>query len=199
MFLIGHGLLQKKGIRMATMKRDRNRVRLRGAARAATRRVFGLTVMVVVFLTVCVLAGCVDASVDPSRISARVVSAGVYSLREGSPDFVESRTNISCEVGLLFGVGYALEVAGGASGVLPVQFKWIHPAIPVEGSSRVGTETEGGVSNPVMERGRVQLLGRSLWSIDSANDQVPGIYRFEIRTVGDNQILLSHDFDIGGC
>ncbi len=140
-----------------------------------------------------------DASVDPSKVSARVVSAGEYTLREGVPVFTESRTSIPCKVWQLFGVDYELEVAGGGSGLLPVQFKWLHPEMPVEGSSRAGTETEGGVSNPLMERGRSRLSGRSLWSIDGANDRVPGVYRFEIRAIGDNRILLSQDFEIEGC
>ena len=145
------------------------------------------------------LMGCVDAAVDPSDISAREVSAGEYSLVEGIPVFIESRTDIACEVGRVIGVDYELEVAGGGSGILPVQFRWLHPGIPAEGSSRVGTETEGGVSYPVMKRGRARLAGRGLWSIDSASERVPGVYHFEIRTIKDRRVLLSQDFEIEGC
>lgn len=175
------------------------RVRTRRAARAITRRGFGVIVSVLVCSTISGLTGCVDGSIDPSKISARLVSAGMYSSREGLPELAESRTDIPCEVGRLFGVDYELEVAGGASGVLPVQFRWLHPAIPVADSSRRGTESKGGVSNPVMERGRARLLGRSLWSIDSATERVPGIYRFEIKVIGDKRVLLSQDFEIDGC
>lgn len=175
------------------------RVRTRRAARAVTRRGFGVFVSVLVCSTISALTGCVDGSVDPSKISARVVSAGMYSSRDGFPEFAESRTDIPCEVGRLFGVDYELEVAGGASGVLPVQFRWLHPAIRVAEASRVGTETAGGVSNPVMERGRTRLSGRSLWSIESASERVPGIYRFEIRVIGGDRMLLSQEFEISGC
>lgn len=178
------------------------RVRIGSPANAFMRKVLGgaSTVATGLFALVSIgVLGCVDASVDPSKISARVVSAGTYSLRAGFPDFVESRTDIPCEVGRLFGVDYEFEVAGDGSGVLPVQFRWLHPAIPIEGSSRTGTETEGGTRNPVMERGRSRLLGRSLWSIGKASERVPGVYRFEIQTIKEKQTILSQEFEVEGC
>lgn len=167
--------------------------------RTSSRRIFGSVYSLVPFFALAISLGCVDASLDPDRVSARIVAAGEYAVNKGVPALIESRTKIPCELGRLFGVDYELEVIGGGPGLVPVEFGWLHPAIPVEGSDRTGTATRGGVSNLMMERGDDTLLGRSLWSIDRADERVSGVYRFEIRTTGDRRLVLSQDFEIEGC
>lgn len=160
---------------------------------------FGSSNLLMALLAVSSLLSCVDASLDPDDVSASVISAGEYATDKGIPTFAEQRTKIPCEVGRMFGIDYELAVAGGGPGLIPVDFEWIHPPLPVEGSTRTGTATKGGVPNPSMGRGEKTLMGRSLWSIEHADERVSGIYRLEIRTIGARRLVLSQDFEVEGC
>ncbi|MFK7895531.1 MAG: hypothetical protein AB8G23_06825 [Myxococcota bacterium] len=149
---------------------------------------------------VCMAAlACVDPTVEAGSVSARIVSAGEYSLGAGVPVLAGERTLIPCETGRVFGVDYSLEVEGGAFGAIPVSFRWVHPEMQVDDSPLRGTETSGGGSNPVIGRGQSALSGRSLWSIDREEERISGEYRFEIRFLEDRRLLLSQDFQIDDC
>lgn len=138
--------------------------------------------------------------IAPEDISASVRSAGRFTLESGRPALTEETTRIPCEPGTLFGVDYRIEVAGVRfGGVLPLEFRWIHPELAVPSEKLWGTETRARLPNPELAWGETSLVARALWRLEHPDELKSGRYEFVIRVVGTREVLLSQVFAVEGC
>ena len=87
------------------------------------------------------LALACTAEVEPDAISGRVVSFGRFEIQNGLPMLRESVDRVACDPGTTFGVDYRIEISGGGFGVLPIEFRWIHPELSIPSRKLWGTET----------------------------------------------------------
>ena len=108
-------------------------------------------------------------------------------------------STIPCEAGALFGVDYRIEVANGEYGVVPVEFRWIHPELAVPARRLWGRERSARRPNPRLDWRETSLEGRVLWSLEHPDEMVPGQYEFQIRLVEQGTVLLSREFQVDGC
>lgn len=168
-------------------------VRTRGVKRSERR------VVSVAATALLVLSGC-GGEVDPDRIVASVKTAGRYTLEAGGTVLAEETTRIACAPGTLFGVDYLVEVEGlRFGGVLPLEFRWIHPELAVPSAKLWGTETRARPSSPELAWGESTFSARALWRLEHPEELKSGRYAFVIRVVGTREVLLSHAFEVEGC
>lgn len=149
-------------------------------------------------LLLVLLCGC-PAEVDPEDITASVVAYGRYELRGGIPMRVEETDRVSCDPGVTFGVDYRLDVSGRGGGVLPLEFRWVHPELSVPERRLWGTETPARASRPSLRWGETSWEGRALWQLEHPDERVTGRYAFEIRVVPEGRVILSTAFHVEGC
>ena len=146
-----------------------------------------------------ILAGC-GGEVDPERIVASVRSAGRYRLESGRTVLAEKTSRIACAPDAIFGVDYRVEAEGVRyGGVLPLEFRWIHPELAVPSEKLWGTETRARPPRPELGWGESTLSGRALWRLEHPEERKSGRYEFVIRVVETREILLSHAFEVEGC
>jgi len=143
-------------------------------------------------------AGC-QAKVDPDAVSATTLEYGEFELRGGLPTLVATTVRPTCEPGRIFGVDYRIEVANGDHGVIPVEFRWLHPELAVPSRKIWGRQSVAGSPNPILERRATSLEGRALWSLEHPDELVSGSYEFQIRRLSDGAVLLSQVFELEGC
>jgi hypothetical protein len=149
-------------------------------------------------LAVLLGVGC-QAEVDPEAVSAVTIGYGEFELRGGLPTLVATTDRPTCEQGRIFGVDYRIEVAGGEYGVIPVEFRWLHPELAVPSRKIWGRESAARPPRPVLARRATSLEGRALWSLEHPDELVSGRYEFQIRRLSDGAVLLSHGFELEGC
>jgi len=142
--------------------------------------------------------GC-QSEVDPDSISASVVAYGEFEIRSGLPMLAAAVSTIQCEEGRIFGVDYRIDVANGEYGVVPVEFRWIHPELEVPERRLWGRESLARRPSPRLGWRKTSLEGRVLWSLEHPDELVSGRYEFQIRRRGDGGVLLSRAFDVEGC
>ena len=142
--------------------------------------------------------GC-QSEVAPESISASLVAYGEYEIKKGLPTLISTTSTIPCEAGRLFGVDYRIEVANGEYGVVPVEFHWTHPELAVPARRLWGRETAARQPSPRLGWRETTLEGRVLWSLEHADEMVPGQYEFQIRIREEGTVLLSREFQIEGC
>ena len=145
------------------------------------------------------LSGC-GGEVDPERIIASVEGAGRYRLESGRTVLAEKANRVACAPEAIFGVDYRIETEGiRYGGVLPIEFRWIHPELAVPSEKLWGTETPARASHPQLSWGESTLSGRALWRLSHPEERKSGRYEFVIRVVETREILLSHAFEVEGC
>jgi len=142
--------------------------------------------------------GC-QSEVRPESVSASLVAYGEYEIKNGLPTLISTTSTLPCEAGRLFGVDYRIEVANGEYGVVPVEFYWIHPELAVPARRLWGRETAARRPSPRLDWRETTLEGRVLWSLEHADELVPGRYEFQIRIREEGTVLLSREFQIEGC
>ncbi len=141
-----------------------------------------------------------DGEIAPEDISASVRSAGRFTLESGQWFLSEETTRIACAPGTLFGVEYQVETEGiRFGGVLPLEFRWIHPELAVPSKKLWGTETSARPPNPELAWGETSLVARALWRLEHPEELKNGRYEFVIRVVGTREVLLSQAFAVEGC
>ena len=143
-------------------------------------------------------AGC-QAEVDPQAVSVTTLSHGEYALRGGLPTLVATTSRPVCEQGRIFGVDYRIDVANGEHGVVPVEFRWVHPELAVPSRKIWGRETAARPARPILEWRATSLEGRALWSLEHPDELVSGRYEFQISRLSDGAVLLSQAFELEGC
>ncbi len=143
-------------------------------------------------------AGC-QSEVDPEAVSVATLRHGEYELRSGLPTLVAATSRPTCEQGRIFGVDYRIDVAAGEHGVIPVEFRWLHPDLAVPSRKIWGRESAARPPGPVLERRQTSLEGRALWSLEHPDELVSGRYEFQIRRLNDGAVLLSQVFELEGC
>lgn len=143
-------------------------------------------------------AGC-QAEVDPQAVSVTTLRYGEFELRSGLPTLVATTSRPTCEQGRIFGVDYRIDVAHGEHGVVPVEFRWIHPELAVPSRKLWGRETTALPPGPILERRATSLEGRALWSLEHPDELVSGRYEFQVRRLSDGAVLLSQAFELEGC
>jgi hypothetical protein len=143
--------------------------------------------------------GCSPSEIRPEDLVATVVQFGEFEIREGRPVHVRETSQISCELGRMFGVDYRIEYPEGSAGPVPVRFRWIHPYLEIPRLAVRGTESAAGSSNPVAPPGATSIEGRSLWSISHPEELVSGRYEFRIQLRDGSKLLASHVFEVVGC
>lgn len=149
--------------------------------------------------TLLVCAAC-GGEIAPESITASVRAAGRFVLESGRPVLAEDTTRIACVPGTLFGVDYRIEVEGARfGGVLPLEFRWIHPELAVPSERLWGTETRARRSNPKLAWGESSLESRALWRLEHPEELKAGRYEFVVRFVGTQEVLLSQPFEVEGC
>lgn len=148
------------------------------------------------------IGGC-QPEVDPASVTARVVAYGEYEIRNGLPTLIEQTSTIACAQGRIFGLDYRIEVADGDFGIVPVDFRWIHPELSVPERRLWGTEAAASPSNPTLGWGDSVIEGRALWTLEHPDELVSGRYEFQLRLRDDDDddaaVILTHPFDIQGC
>lgn len=150
-------------------------------------------------VAVLVFAGC-GGQIAPESLAASVELAGRFSLESGRYAFVEETTRIACAPGALFGVDYRIEAEGARfGGVLPVEFRWIHPELAIPSERLWGTESAARAPNPELDWGESVLSGRALWHLEHPEELKSGRYEFVIRVVETREVLLSQTFEVEGC
>lgn len=138
--------------------------------------------------------------IDPESITASVRVAGRFELEAGGSALAEETTRIGCALGTLFGVDYVIETQGARfGGVLPIEFRWIHPELAVPSEKLWGTETRARPPQPELAWGESKLPGRALWHLEHPEELKQGRYEFVIRVVETGEVLLSQAFDVEGC
>lgn len=146
-----------------------------------------------------VFAGC-GGEIAPESIVASVERAGRFTLESGRPALVEETTRIVCAPGTLFGVDYRIEADGARfGGVLPIEFRWVHPELAVPSERLWGTEARAQRPNPELAWGESVLSGRALWRLEHPEELKSGRYEFVIRVVETGEVLLSQAFEVEGC
>ena len=143
-------------------------------------------------------SGC-PSDIDPALISARVVSFGEFQIQSGMPTLVTESATIACKQGVLFGVDYRIEIAEGAFGTLPIEFRWVHPELAIPSQGLWGPVTPAGSPRPTVEWRQSSLEGRALWSLEHVDELISGRYEFQIRRMGEDVTILSQPFDVEGC
>lgn len=150
-------------------------------------------------LSVATLAFACTAEIEPDAISAKVVSFGRFEIQNGLPVLRERVDRIECELGTIFGVDYRVEVSGGEFGVLPIEFRWVHPELSIPSRKLWGTETPARASRPEIGWREEAFEGRALWSLEHQDERVSGRYEFQIRTIPSGRIVLAQAFFLEGC
>lgn len=150
-------------------------------------------------MSLLLLLACPARRIKPEELKVSILRFGEYEIVEGRSVHVRESPDIPCELGRIFGVDYRLEFPKGASGPIPVSFRWVHPRLEIPRLAIRGTESSGGMSNPIAPRGASQVESRSLWSIDHPEELVPGRYEFQIRSSDDSGVLASQVFELVGC
>lgn len=152
-----------------------------------------------VAIAVFVFSGC-GGEIAPESITASVERAGRFALESGRPELVEETTRIACAPGTLFGVDYRIEVEGARfGGVLPIEFRWIHPELAVPSERLWGTEARARAPSPELDWGESVLFGRALWRLEHPEELKNGRYEFVIRFLETREVLLSQAFEVEGC
>lgn len=157
-----------------------------------------LLVLVLAVVSTTGLVGC-SSEIDLDGVVAMQVAYGRYARTQNGPALTEQTSVIRCEPGALFGVEYRVVFDEGGSGVLPVSFWWVHPDFAIPSRNLWGTETRARASGPRVERGEDTFSGRAIWALETPEEQISGAYRFEIRTMDDEEVLLAVPFTVEGC
>lgn len=153
--------------------------------------------LVVAFFAMGALA--CQSEVDPESVSASLVAYGEFEIEKGLPTLLTTTSSIRCELGILFGVDYRIDVANDEYGIVPIEFRWIHPELAVPARQLWGTESAARRPNPLLAWREKSLEGRVLWSFEHPDELVPGRYEFQIRARDGGSVLLSRTFDVDGC
>lgn len=153
--------------------------------------------LLIVFVALRAL-GC-QSEVDPKSVSASVVAYGEFEIKEGLPRLMATTSSIRCETGRLFGVDYRIDVANDEYGIVPIEFRWIHPELAVPARRLWGTQSAARRPNPRLEWREKSLEGRVLWRFEDPDELVPGRYEFQIRVRDEGRVLLSRTFEVDGC
>lgn len=162
------------------------------------RRLLGRARRLFVLLVVAVALGC-QSEVEPGSVSASLVAYGEFEITDGLPILISTISTIPCETGQLFGVDYRIDVANGEYGIVPVEFRWIHPELGVPALRLWGRESSARRPNPRLAWRERSLEGRVLWSLEHPDEMVSGQYEFQIRLRNEGMVLLSQKFQIEGC
>ncbi|MEM9174942.1 MAG: hypothetical protein AAGC67_06885 [Myxococcota bacterium] len=152
-------------------------------------------------ITLCLLAptAC-GGEIAPDAIAASVAHAGRFVLESGQPILADESTTVDCAPGTHFGVDYVVEVEGARfGGILPIEFRWIHPELAVPSARLWGTETSARLPKPELEWGETRLEGRALWRLEHPDERKSGRYEFVIRSIESGDVLLSQAFQVEGC
>ena len=152
-----------------------------------------------VVLSMLALPGCGPDPIEPDQVSVALLGYGEFEIRDGQPALVAERDTIECELGKLFGVDYRIDYPEGTGGTIPIEARWIHPAIDIPRLGRSGRESSGGTSEPMAPRNESGLMGRSLWSITYPEELRSGLYVLQIRVVPGGRVLLNRAFEIAEC
>jgi hypothetical protein len=153
-----------------------------------------LLLSLLVFLQI----GC-QSEVEPGSVSATVVAYGAFEIQSGLPTLTSTTSKIQCEAGRIFGVDYRIDVANGEYGIVPVEFRWIHPELAVPSQRLWGRESSARRPNPKLAWRESSLSGRALWTLEHPDELVSGEYEFQIRSVPKGKVLLTRTFDVIGC
>ena len=170
------------------------RCQTHGRAAPGRRSVLLSTIGVALALGV----GC-QAEVDPEAVSAVTLRYGEFEIRSGLPTLVAATDRPTCEQGRIFGVDYRIDVADGEHGMLPVEFRWVHPELAVPSRKIWGRESSASPPEPILDRRATGLEGQALWSLEHPDELVSGRYEFQVRRLSDGAILLSQAFELEGC
>ncbi|RMD85740.1 MAG: hypothetical protein D6815_01210 [Candidatus Dadabacteria bacterium] len=144
------------------------------------------------------LAGCATLVIDSSDIEVEAVEYGLFEPAEEAFRHVETRIDIACEPGTIFGVGYRLIFRHGAHGRLPLEFS-VHQPTPTSGLTAPADGPSVLHVEPTVPRGARFGDVQVLEIIDGQNALHSGRYEFVVRVPEKDVVLDKRSFVLSGC